>query len=54
MQKFPHDCWDLKPQPLGYDDSALPTALTLQVKVKDVKVYALQSMSNHLQGGNLH
>ena len=39
----------VEPHPLGYK-----AVLALQVRLKGIKVCAQQSMSNHLQGGNLH
>ena len=41
-------------QPFGYETRMLTIILSLQVRLKDVKICAQQSISNYLQGGNLH
>ena len=43
----------MNPQPLEHEANVLTITLSLQVRLKDVKVCAQQSMSNHLQGGSL-
>ena len=53
MKKNP-PCLDLNPQPLDHEASVLTKTLSLQVRLKGVKVCAQQRMSNHLRGGNLH
>ena len=43
-----------EPSASGYEASALAIILTLQVRLRDVKVCVQQNISNHVRGGNLH